>query len=548
LLSVTSASVRIDPGTAVGPYVIERQLAQGGMSVIYLARDGGGARVVIKMLLPEIATTAMRSRMQREARALAAVDHLGVVRVHETGEHLGAPWIAMDYVRGHDLKRLLADRGAFTPEAAVQIAIDACEALDAAHGAGVIHRDLKPSNLVMTPEGRVVLVDFGIAKKRGEPRDGDVVTSSREILGTLAYQAPEQLEHGLADERSDIWSLGCVLFEMLAAEPPFGRGGSGTTAAILRDEPVFPPAVPATLVQIIGACLRKSSFARVASVRELLVMLRDAHVEARTKRSSMRPSAHPPANVSANVSTSVSANVSANVSPSVSGMPARSPSSASITSPSSSSSSVPPAKHASSAMRVATARGRIKGAALRAGIAWFGEMYGEPGMARVAELASPALAQQLRKDDPAFGIIASGWYDTALVGELLALLDQVASPAEPEAFRAKVAEAIARDNVHGVYRALFRLVASPPLLEANANRVWRTYVDEGALVVALRGPGSFEGRVRGWAHHDPVVCRMIQSMFEALLRAVGYAGLVVERTECVGEGAPHCLFEGEWLP
>jgi hypothetical protein len=199
-------------------------------------------------------------------------------------------------------------------------------------------------------------------------------------------------------------------------------------------------------------------------------------------------------------------------------------------------------------MRVAVTRGRIKGTALRAGVAWFADSYGEPGMSRVVELASPALAQLLRKDDPAFGIIASGWYDTALVGELLALIERVASPADPVAFGAKVAEAIARDNVNGVYRALFRLVASPPLLEANAQRVWRTYVDEGTLAVSLKGPAAFEARVRGWSHHDAVVCRMIRAMIESLLRAVGYPGLVVERTRCVSEGDSHCTFEGQWLP
>jgi tRNA A-37 threonylcarbamoyl transferase component Bud32 len=515
---VTSASVRIDPGTAVGPYVVERLLAQGGMSVIYLARarasDPEGGRVVLKMLLPELATAAMRVRLQREARALAAVDHPGVVRVHDTGEHDGAPWIAMDYVRGTDLKRLLADRGALSPETAVQHAVEATEALAAAHAAGVIHRDLKPSNLIITPEGRVVIVDFGIARRRGEPKEGDVVTSAREVLGTLAYLAPEQLEHGLADERSDIWGLGCVLYEMLVEVPPFGRGGSTTTAAILRDEPEFPPSVPATLVHIIGSCLRKSSFARVASTRELLAMLRDAHVEARTKRASMRPSGAPSSSMAA--------------------------------APAKGASSAP--RQPSSSMRVAATRGRVKGTALRAGVAWFAETYGEPGMSRVLELASPALAQVLRKDDFAFGLIASGWYETSLVGELLALIDRVASPADPEAFAAKIADAIANDNVNGVYRALFRLVASPPLLEANSQRVWRTYVDEGTLTVNLKGPGAFEARVRGWTRHDAVVCRMIQYMIERLLRAVGYSGLVVERTQCVSDGDPHCTFEGNWLP
>jgi hypothetical protein len=198
-------------------------------------------------------------------------------------------------------------------------------------------------------------------------------------------------------------------------------------------------------------------------------------------------------------------------------------------------------------MRAAVAPGHIKGTAVRAGIVWFSENYGEPGLTRVQELASPELASMLRPNDPALGIIASGWYDTHLVGELLGLLERVASPADTVAFGAKVANAIAKDNVGGVYRALFRLIASPPLLEANAQRVWRTYVDEGTLAVKLLGKGAFEARVRGWTRHHPDVCRILRAMIESLLRAIGYTGLVVERSQCVGQGDPMCVFDGTWM-
>jgi hypothetical protein len=199
-------------------------------------------------------------------------------------------------------------------------------------------------------------------------------------------------------------------------------------------------------------------------------------------------------------------------------------------------------------MRVAVARGRIKGTAIRAGVAWFGETYGEAALARVVEQASPELGALLRPGDPVFGLIASGWYDTLLVGELLELVERVAAPADSVAFGGRVAEAIARDNVGGVYRALFRLVASPPLLEANAQRVWHTYIDEGTLSVSLGAPGSFEARVRGWSRHHPAVCRMLRAMLESLLRAVGYTALVVERTQCAGLGDTCCVFEGNWIP
>jgi hypothetical protein len=210
-------------------------------------------------------------------------------------------------------------------------------------------------------------------------------------------------------------------------------------------------------------------------------------------------------------------------------------------------STLPPTR-ASSKMRVATARGRIKGTAIRAGIAWFGDTYGQMGLDRVHELASPELGSILQPRDPVFGLIASGWYDMLLIGELLELIEQVAAPADVEVFRSRVAEAIARDNVNGVYRALFRLIASPPLLEANAQRVWRTYVDEGTMNVSVGKPGSFEARVRGWSRHHPAVCLMLRAMLESLLRAIGYTALVVERTQCAGHGDPCCVFEGAWVP
>jgi serine/threonine protein kinase len=540
--TLTSASVRIDPGTAVGPYVVERLLAQGGMSVLYVARDGAGEPLVLKMVPPEIGTSATRARLTREARALAAVDHPGIVRVLGTGDHEGVPWIAMDYVRGTDLKRVLAERGAMPVDVALRYAIQAAEALVAAHDAGVIHRDLKPSNLLLTPEGRIVLVDFGIAKRRTDTRDGDVLTSAREVLGTPAYLSPEQLEHGLADERSDVWALGCLLYEMAVGEPPFGRGGSATTAAILRDEPVFPPHVRGAVVHVVGACLRKSSFARIASARELLILLRDALDDPRSELAAV------PDRVSSQMRTSTRPSVRTSAPPPKTVPPPRSVPPPPVRAGSSRPPSMPPGRPTSSTMRVAVARGRIKGTAIRAGVAWFGDTYGEMALARVVELASPELRALLRPGDPVFGLIASGWYDTLLIGELLELVERVAAPAEALVFLTRVAEAIARDNVGGVYRALFRLVASPPLLEANAQRVWRTYIDEGTLSVSLGGPGAFEARVRGWSRHHPAVCRMLRAMLESLLRAVGYTALVVERTQCAGLGDPCCVFEGNWVP
>jgi hypothetical protein len=164
----------------------------------------------------------------------------------------------------------------------------------------------------------------------------------------------------------------------------------------------------------------------------------------------------------------------------------------------------------------------------------------------VAELASPELRGILHPNDPVLGLIASGWYDTQLVGELIALMEHVAQPLDPAELGARVADAVARDNVGGVYRSLFRLVASPQLLETNAQRVWRTYLDEGTLSVHLRSEDTFRAHVRGWSRHNANVCRMLRPLLESLLREVGYKSIAVQRVQCVGEGNTQCTFDGRW--
>jgi serine/threonine protein kinase len=530
-LSVSSASLRIDTGVRIGSYLVERRLGQSRSSTLYVARDQVGVRVVLRLVHPDVATSTARARLKREARALSAIDHPGIARLHGIGEHEGMPWLAIAYVRGTDLERVLDERGPLPIDTALRHTIQAAEALAAAHEAGVIHRDLKPANIVLTQEGRVVLVDFGIAP-RVEDSDDDPKTGVHEpFAGISAYASPEQIEHGLADERSDVWALGCVLYKMVVGAPPFGEGGSATAAAILRDEPEFASNVPPMIVHIANACMRKNSFARIATSRELLVLLRDALDDSRSERperASPRPSIRPGFPVSGIIPP-----------------PPRVPS-VSFPSSSSRSSAVPTPRPPSSSTRVATARGRIKGAAIRAGIAKFAQVYGSAALARVVELASPELRAMLRPKDSVFGLIASGWYETQLVGELVELMERVASPMDPTAFGSSLGDAIALDNVGGVHRALFRLVASPSLLEANAQRVWRTYVDEGTLSVRLRGAEMFDARVRGWTRHHPSVCRTLRAMLESSLRTVGYAGLVLARTQCVGLGDPLCIFCGTW--
>ncbi len=528
-----SASSQIDTGVRVGPYLVERRFGGGGARVgtVYLARDSTGERVVLRVLQRDAATTAIRARMRRKARALASIDHPGLEHVHGIGEHGGMFWVAVGFVQGTPVESLLAERGPLSIDMALRHTIQAAEALSAAHDAGVIHAEIESGKLLIAPDGRIVVVGFGVATRTdrtAQPLAGGG------LAGPSAYAAPEQIEHGLADERSDVWALGCALYEMVVGSPPFGPGGAETAAAILRDEPVFPAHVAPAIVHIVNACVRKNSFARIATSRELLVLLRDAVGDPRSEtvsvpqRASARPSA-PPAPLDSRTIPPP---------PRLPSMPFRSSSGRS----SAAATSKPP----SSATRMAAPRGRIKGAAMRAGVAWFAEAYGPPALARVMELASPELRAVLRPHLPVFGLIASGWYDTQVAGELIELIERVACPMDPVAFRSSVGEAIAHENVGGAHRALFRLVASPSLLEANAQRVWRTYVDEGTLSVRPGAPGSFDARVRGWSRHHPSVCRTLRAMLESALSSVGYTALVLERTHCVALGDTQCTFAGAW--
>jgi len=168
-------------------------------------------------------------------------------------------------------------------------------------------------------------------------------------------------------------------------------------------------------------------------------------------------------------------------------------------------------------------------------------------MDRVVERCTPGPKPGVR--DPLYGIMASGWYDTQLVGEFVRALEHEAAPADSAEFMSRLGAAIARDNVNGVYRALFRLVASPQLLEANAQRVWQTYCDEGTFAVQRLDTGltaTFEATIRGWTRHHESVCRLVAPLGEHALRVLGYGAVVVERRSCVAHGGTLCVFEGRW--
>ena len=553
-----TAGPRIDLGSAVGPYVVVRKLSQSGPSALFAAHDPAHDREVALRVLPEeAAAPAAWSRLLREARALAAVEHPGVVRVYGAGEQGGYPWIALELVRGTDLRRLLAERGAVPLPRALRWTAQMAEALAAAHEAGVVHRDLRPSNVIVTHDDQIKLVDFGIARRRAEG-GAETTAGRRDAVAAVAYMAPELFEHGMADERSDVWSLGCLLFELCTGIPAFARGSAaGTAAAIVRDEPELPAQPPPALRPLLAACLKRSPFQRLASARELASAVRDLLAAlgdgAPSHRPSDRLSERPPRRSS---SPRVAADSPSRPS-AVPGEPpalssqgraaARIASSIPASSAPSLSARPPPRERLSSPARTPQ-RGRIKGSAIRPALAWFSSMYGGDALRRVLEGASPGVRAMVRGTDVTFGIVPSGWYDSGAVSELLELLESVAAPADRDAFLQQLTTAIARDNVGGIYRALFRLITTPSLLEQNAQRVFATYFDEGVLSATVPRAGEMVLALRGQTRHYDRLCAATCAAVQNVLRLAGYTSLVLERTLCQSEGHPHCVFEGFYLP
>jgi len=274
-------------GEMLAQYRIEAKLGEGGMGAVYRAYDTRLHRpVALKVLLPDpFADPERKPRLLREARAASALNHPNIVTVYEIGTERGQGFIAMEYVEGRSLAQIIPSKG--LPIArAVEYAVEIAAALAHAHQHGVIHRDLKSANIVITPEGRVKVLDFGLAKRmRGEQlaeattRTQDSLTNPGTIAGTLAYMAPEQLRGQPADARSDIWALGVVLCEMSSGARPFqGKTGFSLISAILDASPSLPPAgsagsVPPWLRAVIERCLEKDPARRYQKSAEVRAAL-----------------------------------------------------------------------------------------------------------------------------------------------------------------------------------------------------------------------------------------------------------------------------------
>ena len=275
------------PGTKVGSYEIQSPLGAGGMGEVYRATDTKlGRDVALKVLSAEMAHDAERlARFRREAKVLAQLDHPNIVTIYSVEESEGVHFLTMQLVEGLPLDRLICQSG-LAVEQIVEIAEGLADALAAAHEKGIVHRDLKPANVMVTNEGRVKVLDFGLAKDVRASNLGDATLTSASqtqvgvVMGTPAYMSPEQTSGRPLDHRTDIFSLGVLLYEMSTGKRPFaGSSSAELVSAILRDTPLsviaMRPDLPSDLGRIIRRCLEKDPRHRVQTARDVSNEFRD---------------------------------------------------------------------------------------------------------------------------------------------------------------------------------------------------------------------------------------------------------------------------------
>ena len=280
---LTRENVQLNSGQMIGSYEVISFISRGGMGEVYLAEDKRLGRKVALKLLPVAFTTDddRLRRFEQEARAASALNHPNIITIYEITKAAGSHIIATEFVEGETL-RSRVNRSALSLAETLNIAMQVADALSAAHKAGIIHRDIKPENIMLRPDGYVKVLDFGLAKLSEVAAEAPTIqvrTGSGIVIGTAGYMSPEQARGFSVDHRSDIFSLGAVIYEMLARRKPFeGDTPSDTMAAILKTEPVplsrVAPGVPSELIRIVNKSLRKDREERYQVVKDLWLDLK----------------------------------------------------------------------------------------------------------------------------------------------------------------------------------------------------------------------------------------------------------------------------------
>lgn len=265
----------------IGPYRVLRLLGSGGMGEVWLAEDTRLDRQVALKLLPALmaGNPDMALRLTREARAASRLNHPNILTIYDVSEHASPPFIASEYVEGISLRQRLRQGPLPVPEV-VQIACQVADGVSAAHKAGIVHRDIKPENIMLRPDGRVKVLDFGIAKRlapeqQSATANNQAFTAPGTVLGTALYMSPEQALGGMVDARADLWSIGIVLYEMVAGQTPFTGSSVHDVLVAIQKQPT--PALPTNpgrrdtgkLSKIINQLLQKDPDRRYPSAKAL---------------------------------------------------------------------------------------------------------------------------------------------------------------------------------------------------------------------------------------------------------------------------------------
>jgi len=287
--AVTQA-LGVTPGTRLGPYEVTERIGAGGMGEVFRARDTKLGRDVALKLLPDALSQDRErlARFEREARVLASLNHPGIATLYGLEEHEGRPLLVMELVEGETLGARL-ERGPLERAEALDVFAQMAEALEAAHERGIIHRDLKPANVQRTPAGRVKLLDFGLAKTLAggagpeSPDASGAATRTGMVLGTAAYMSPEQARGQELDARTDLWSFGCVMYEVLSGRRVFRAATvTETLAAVLRSEvewEALPAGTPEALRRLLRRCLEREPSRRLRHAADARLEIEDARAE-----------------------------------------------------------------------------------------------------------------------------------------------------------------------------------------------------------------------------------------------------------------------------